>query len=230
MTKVGVVVPVLLQFRLALEALHSVRTRHGWQPFIVDNWSVNRGVAGGWNEGCRQAMRARCTHILVINDDVVLSPWAVDALVDLLDRLPGIALASGVTVNSEPVPAGDTSGRDSIRQVPRPETEQLADNPNFSCFMVTPGTLERVGWFDEHFFPACFEDNDYLYRVALSGLLARATTAAPYLHYSQATMTAERAAGFGVNQDYYRRKWGGFPYGEQYRNPFGDSGRTWRDI
>jgi len=229
-TKVGVVMPVLHQFRLALEALHSVQTRYRWQPFITDNWSVNCGVAGGWNEGCRQALRSRCTHILVINDDVVLSPWTVDALVDLLERTE-IGLVSGVTVNSEPVPPGDSGARDSIRQVPRPEVAQLADNPNFSCFMVTPGTLAHVGWFDEHFFPAFFEDNDYLYRVGLSGLLARSTTAAPFLHYSQATSQGAVSGGqFDANRMYYQRKWGGLPYSEQYRQPFGDPEKTWRDI
>ena len=219
--KIGVTVPVLCQFKLALEALHSVQTGHGWQPFIVDNWSANRGVAAGWNEGCRQALAAGCTHILVINDDVVLSPWTVDALVDLLERSPDVAVASGVQV---------ATTRDAIRQAPRPATVRVTDHPQFCCFMVTPATLEHVGRFDEHFFPACFEDNDYLYRVGLSGRLAQSTSAAPHLHYSQATMTAERAALFGANQGYYLRKWGGPPWGEQYRQPFGDPGKTWRDV
>lgn len=230
--KVGVVVPVLCQFRMALEALHSVRTRHDWQPFIIDNWSgVNRGVAASWNEGCRAAVRARCTHILIINDDVVLSPWVIDALVDLLDQPPATALASGVRAGYPGLPAsqGWERGRDAIRQMPRPEA-QVIDDPDFSCFMVTPGTLAHVGWFDEHFFPAYFEDNDYLYRVRLSGWLAQATSAAPHLHYSQSSLSDAARGSFGVNQYYYLRKWGGPPWGEQFKQPFGDPGKTWRDV
>lgn len=229
--KIGVVVPVLCQFRMALEALHSVQSRHDWQPFIIDNWSGNnRGVAASWNAGCKQAALARCTHVLIINDDVVLSPWVTDALVDLLASTPPVAVASGVRAGYPglPVSQGWGSTCAAIRQMPRPEA-QVIDDPDFSCFMVTMGTLAHVGWFDEHFFPACFEDNDYLYRIKLSGWLAQATTAAPFLHYSQSSMTAERAAGFGPNQSYYQSKWGGPPRGEQYKQPFGDPGKTWRD-
>lgn len=228
--KIGVVVPVLCQFRMALEALHSVQSQHDWQPCIIDNWSGNRGVAAGWNEGCRQALAAQCTHVLIINDDVVLSPWVTDALVDLLASTPLTAVASGVRAGYPGLPVSQGWGitRAAIRQMPRPEA-QVIDDPDFSCFMVTPGTLAHVGWFDEHFFPACFEDNDYLYRVKLSGWRAQATAAAPFLHYSQATMTDEREASFGPNQSYYQSKWGGPPWGEQYKQPFGDPGKTWRD-
>lgn len=224
--------PVLCQFQLAVEALHSVQSQYDWQPFIVDNWSDNRGVAAGWNEGCRQALAARCTHILVINDDVVLTPWTVDALVGLLEQSPETVLVSGVPVNKAPVqPVADSWDiRDGLRQMPKPEAAEITpDSAHFCCFMIKPVTLEQVGWFDEHFFPACFEDTDYIYRIRLSGALAQATTAAPHLHYSsvsQRTVDTRTA----VNHGYYQQKWGGPPQKEQYRQPFRDPGKTWKDM
>ncbi len=218
--KVGVVVPVLCRFQEALEALHSVRTRYSWQPFIVDNWIVNRGVAGGWNEGCRQALEAWCTHILVINDDVVLSPWAVDALVDHLEQSPEVAVVSGVPVEGD---------RNALLQWPKPEAVEVTSARSyFCCFMFKTETLEHVGWFDEQFWPAYYEDYDYLHRVGLSGRLAQTTSAAPFLHYGSASQDAMPR----WHQDpleYYRRKWGG-PPGTEQQHPFGDPGKTWRDV
>ena len=82
--KVGVVIPVLNQYKLGLEALWSVRTAHDWEPYIIDNWRNPRCVAASWNEGITKAFDNNCDFALVINDDVVLSPWTIDNQVEYL--------------------------------------------------------------------------------------------------------------------------------------------------
>ena len=39
----------------------------------------------------------------------------------------------------------------------------------FNLFSVPRATAEKVGYFDENFYPAYFEDNDYVYRCRLAG-------------------------------------------------------------
>jgi GT2 family glycosyltransferase len=39
----------------------------------------------------------------------------------------------------------------------------------FTSFIFTKRTIEKVGYFDENIYPAYFEDNDFAYRIVLSG-------------------------------------------------------------
>ncbi|MFX6027917.1 hypothetical protein ABTE84_21450, partial [Acinetobacter baumannii] len=40
----------------------------------------------------------------------------------------------------------------------------------YACFAINPIALETLGCFDENFFPAYCEDQDYARRAALAGL------------------------------------------------------------
>ena len=99
----------------------------------------------------------------------------------------------------------------------------------FSCFMLTPEVVEKVGYFDESFYPAYFEDNDYAYRMSLAGLLTKVRQVKTGMkHIGSATITAftpEQLAkhhrNFNKNSEYYTQKWGGQPHHEHYKTPFG---------
>lgn len=97
----------------------------------------------------------------------------------------------------------------------------------FSCFMPTPNLILRVGLFDEGFYPAYFEDNDYFYRMRLAGMGWKAIPT-DILHYSSSTLemyTPEQKEAhhgqFNANHSYFRQKWGGSPGYETYTTPFG---------
>lgn len=98
---------------------------------------------------------------------------------------------------------------------------------SFSLFLLTqPGYIE-VGGFDEMFWPAYFEDNDYHRRLRLQGLDIVGINEATFDHIGSATVktfTPEQQRvqneRFRRNQFYYQLKWGGLPGHEIYSEPF----------
>lgn len=217
--KVGVVVPIRNQFQLAIEALWSVKTSFDWQPYIQPNWRQNRGVAGAWNDGVRQAFDDGCHYALVINDDVILSPWTIDRQVMAIEGEDDLLyFTSGMNIGA---PSGNPFDIMSHPEPPR-DTAWVA-GLDFSCFMITQHCFNVIGPFDENFFPAYFEDNDYHRRIIIGGLHARMVTDAPFFHYGSRTQQSNAGVvprEFEANRQYYKEKWGGAPGAETFATPY----------
>lgn len=230
MIKVGIVFPVLNNFKGLAEAIASVQTAYDWTPYVYPNWRLNDPLAKAWNDASQWAIDEDCTHILICNDDILFSPWTIDALVDHLDSNPDCVLVSGADQRAAyPDPY-------QILTAEKPEGAGISDHPDFACFMVRPDTFKKIGLFDENFVPAYFEDNDYHYRIDLLGYKAHATSAAPYYHFGSQTQNSSEGVVvpsyiFEKNRDYFKDKWGGLPGGETYTKPFDDQNLTpkeWR--
>jgi len=98
----------------------------------------------------------------------------------------------------------------------------------FSFYGMHTRLFEKVGEFDENFWPAYFEDNDYHYRMKLMGLPTAYVEDPSYFHRVSATLTAfdfQRKMmhhhNFRKNTEYFVKKWGGMPHEETYTIPFG---------
>jgi GT2 family glycosyltransferase len=99
----------------------------------------------------------------------------------------------------------------------------------FSLFLLKQWAFHKIGPFDERFYPAYYEDNDYVYRAYLLGLGITVIDSATYDHvgsstlrkYTQQEMEAHHNA-FRGNQSYYLSKWGGLPTQEVYTVEFDD--------
>jgi glycosyltransferase involved in cell wall biosynthesis len=104
----------------------------------------------------------------------------------------------------------------------------------FSFFAVKPlFAIGRVGYFDEGFYPAYYEDNDYHYRMKLENLDFICSDKELYElgvnGQTSQTLNGEQTpqiiknyiqAGFTSNQYRYVCKWGGLPDKERFTNPF----------
>ena len=90
-----------------------------------------------------------------------------------------------------------------------------------------PDTWLSMGGFDEHFYPAYYEDNDAMRRLELANL-PRAQVALPgWTHANSSTLhdgspeyQQAHWVSFHRNARYYCQKWGGLPGMEQYVEPF----------
>lgn len=139
---------------------------------------------------------------------------------------------------SEAIVFGDAGGRDLVDVLPEPSNTKVDDG-----WLGTQGfgwklqahnrcLLADVGEFDENFWPAYFEDTDYLYRMGLRGWPSpRENGRACTWVEVDANLDGDgdahaiRLLGIDVDlerlDDYYRRKWGG-PQGEEtFTTPFG---------
>lgn len=97
----------------------------------------------------------------------------------------------------------------------------------FCVFTAKMALFEKIGWFDEQFFPAYFEDNDFFRRMTLAGEGALAIAECdPYHHDTSSTLKSfnppeqeEHHVQFRQNQRRYVVKWGGLPGSEIYDVP-----------
>lgn len=228
MTRLGIVMPVFLQNEVLLQmtcaSVGCVRTTADARLYVLANRLTvasaatfatelssrcglpvrvtggERGVAASWNEGARQALGDGAERLLILANDVFVEPDAVDALLAFgsSDAHRNVAVWSGVPINHCP---------DSSR-------ENVSDGCDFSCCMVRAETLARHGWFDENFWPAYFEDNDYYARVVLGGDQCAVVHAARHVHRTSQTIEHDPEVRFNVrnwfswNKEYFCRKWG----------------------
>ena len=95
---------------------------------------------------------------------------------------------------------------------------------NWCVFLINKDLYKRIGEFDELFYPAYYEDSDYIYRLNLKGLrqgldirlnpeLIRTSQT-----YEKNPELVNRS--MAENKEKYIRKWGGLPLLERYMLPF----------
>lgn len=140
----------------------------------------NAGVAVGWNQLAKLADQFKATKLLICNNDINFGPYTIDGLIDAYDQLKKhddrtvMVTATNHTKNPDELP--------NIKPV-----WKYHEHPDFSCFLVTLETFDKIGMFDPQYDPAFFEDNDYHWRILLEGYKAYGTDWAPYSHIASRT-------------------------------------------
>jgi GT2 family glycosyltransferase len=217
-------IPTINLKRYLEETINSIKTTHDWKLLIVDNKSTdgtrewvetltqydrvlnpeNLGAAKAWNQILYWGLsHDDCDLIFVLNNDIVLHPDAIDNMVEsvLVQGKEGI---SGVNIGSSPSMLAHTT---------KPEP-RYSPAMNFSCLGLTPKTIKRIGFFDEGFVLAYFEDNDYHHRMQLEEVDASSDLWAPFAHYGSRTIKeggVMHAVAFEQNRKYFFNKWGYLP-------------------
>lgn len=93
-------------------------------------------------------------------------------------------------------------------------------------FILPKKVFQSVGLFDEEFFPAYFEDNDYAYRLKLSHNPHEINSILnPIVYRNSQTIAKDPSLNtrFVLNKQRFIAKWGGEPTHESFVNPFNKS-------
>jgi len=95
---------------------------------------------------------------------------------------------------------------------------------NWSVLLINKDLYEYIGEFDEGFFPAYYEDSDYMYRLKLNGLLHEVNSKLNPID-AKVSQTYEKAPdlvnlSMRFNRQRYIDKWGNVPLLEKYTTPF----------
>ena len=202
---IGLVVPVFKNFPGFAELIESVD--EAVVPIIIPNWRDNLGVSKGWNAGMAIAISKGIETVIIVGDDVVFRPQTISKITTPLDK------HLLVTATNERDGGGEVD-------------EVYVEAPDYSCFAIRPADfVNTVGWFDENFTPAYFEDNDMAYRVKLAGKTQMRRLDAPMFHKGSVTQnwggtTYVTTPMFEKNRYYYESKWGGSPGAETFTSPF----------
>lgn len=169
-------------------------------PVQILATTSNLGVGPSWNRLAREFLVADEDLLLICGDDVTLRH-------DTIEKLVWKAHLSDV---------------DFVM----PDPAQATMPQMFSCFMVRKSLFEKVGYFDEKFWPAYFEDNDFHRRMKIAGA-TEAVAPCGYDHVNSGTMKAyskeemeTHHVRFRACRDYYIEKWGGLPGEEKFAVPF----------
>ncbi len=83
--------------------------------------------------------------------------------------------------------------------------EKSFDECVFSCVITKREVLDKIGVFDENFFPAFFEDNDLKYRAIEAGYGIYVTNEAGFYHFGSVTST-DHSENLEKNRAYYYAK------------------------
>lgn len=166
----------------------------------------NRGLAKSWNDGVMASFENGCECVVVANDDVVFGEGDLTTLAEWAVSHPELYMISAWGWN---------------------ERLQAEGEMGYSCFALNRVAYEKLGCFDENYFPIYGEDIDFLRRAHLLGLTYECCRETRVQHGGSASLVEEDAElmaqhhlTFTRNREYHVRKWGG-EYGEEvYANPF----------
>jgi len=103
----------------------------------------NKGVAGSWNVGLKKAIEDNCTHFAILNDDIELpAKWWEECKKAFDNKRVHLAFLDA------PSPITITGW----------------------FFIIDKYCVDKVGYFDEDFYPYYAEDDDYFIRYKQAGL------------------------------------------------------------
>jgi GT2 family glycosyltransferase len=95
---------------------------------------------------------------------------------------------------------------------------------SWSVFLISKDVYEFIGEFDEIFYPAYYEDSDYIYRIKLKGFIHDVDMSLNP-RVIRTSMTQEKDPelvneSMRVNRERYIEKWGGSPLLEKFVTPY----------
>ena len=146
----------------------------------------NKGYAGGMNTGLKAIIAEPWEYALFFNNDVIVTPRWLEKLIRAIEMpedkcyLAPIGMAGpvsnfaggkqGVQVRL----SSDPCEEEIVAFAQRWETEHANQFSEVSalmglCLLVKREVIERVGMFDEQFFPGMWEDQDICKRSRLAG-------------------------------------------------------------
>ncbi len=249
MPKIQIIIPCInLWFKYTKPCIDSIKTKYDYRILLIDNGSTDEtkieagklvsnifshhrneepwSCAKSWNFGIKDAFERGYEYALVLNNDILLHPEAINKMVERFEKDNNdLAIVSCMDIKGEldkPMYIFDymLSNKKDIKE---------SEHPNFSAFMINKESYERIGEFDESFKPAYFEDNDYHYRIKLLKMKAICLPTALFYHFGSATQNEAfdkplvGGMKFEMNRNYYISKWGDVPGKETYLKPFNEA-------
>lgn len=110
-----------------------------------------------------------------------------------------------------------------IELIDKKKPKFIRATPDWCVFLLHKSVYEEVGFFDECFFPAYYEDKSYEYRMRLKGVpILKHPELNPTIYQSSKTLEKEPTLieASKKNKKLYIEMWGGEPSKEKYLQPF----------
>lgn len=181
---------------------------------------------------------------VIDNGDVVPDPWAPDGFNRIRVLRPGVNLGVAASWNfiikANPKADWWLIANSDLRFGPgdlanvasQVEDGSIYRMVGFAAFVITPGAVAKIGWFDENFINGYCEDIDYQRRAILAGV-PLIDVPSSITHVGSATIYGDEfymqqnGTSYPANLAYYQAKWGGRMHvGETFASPFNGRGEV----
>src|SRR5262245_22871436 len=229
---VSIIIPVFNQFEYThacLASLQSAEERARFEVIIVDDCSTDRtaevlpkvdGITylrnernSGFVASCnRGGEAARGTYLVFLNNDTLVKPGWLTALVDTFseESQAGIVGSKLVYADGRLQEAGgiiwqDASGWNygKFDDPENPEYNYLSevDYCSGAALMVPKALFESVGGFDSRYAPGSYEDTDLAFKLRRAGYKVLYQPLSEVIHYEGVTSGTDLTAGAKKYQD-----------------------------
>lgn len=212
----SICIPTITRLDLLVESLEDISNQ--WRKELTKLLIVDNG-----NQSVKNAIPENLKSITTVYDEPNNLGVAQSWNKMMYHSLYTYPMVDNVLILNDDIVLGKT---------PKHVFKVIKDNPGYSIInadyfwsvlLISRKCIETMGYFDEKFFPAYFEDNDYARREDLS-IGKRITTDLlnPTVKRASQTILKSRHlnGNFGNNAQYYQQKWGGPPGQERFRTPF----------
>ena len=197
---------------------HSLRVIHN---------NINLNYLSGANIGWKEADSKYCLHL---NNDTTIYKDTIKTLLDVFFKDEKIGIAGSIQYfpNGYREPPlryfyrGDADVGNLYRvDFPKEVDENLSkgiytppievDSPHFACGIVKREVWEKIGYFDDRFWPCMYEMEDYAMRAKEAGFKLVMVPNSKFIHHV-AVSTRENTPYYQSiidrNREIFRQKWG----------------------
>ena len=233
--EVSIIIPVFNQFQFThscLASLQTVEERSRFEVIVVDDCSTDetaelvpqmQGVVYLRNEtnsgfifSCnRGAETARGKYLFFLNNDTIVKPGWLTALVDTFaeNQQAGVVGSKLVYPDGRLQEAGGIIWRDAsgwncgkFDDPEKPEYNFLreVDYCSGAALMIPKSLFQKLGGFDAKYAPAYYEDTDLSFKVRKAGYKVFYQPMSEVIHYEGVTGGTDLAAGTKKHQDINR--------------------------
>ncbi len=175
------------------------RLRHLFPELEVFETRRNLGFAGGNNEGIRLALGRGAHYVWLLNNDTVVTPGTLTALMKTANAHPEAGEIGSVLHHFEPPHAVQAWGGGRVNlwlstsvHFLAPVQDAVLSYITAASVLIPADVLKTVGLLDDSFF-MYWEDVDFSFRVRAAG---RHLTVAPdaYVYHKENSSTGRRSA------------------------------------